>query len=180
MKIYTKTGDAGQTSLYGGRRVDKDALRIEAYGTIDELNAHVGVARSLPLPPDIGLLLERLQRELFVLGADLATPPNTKAQNVRRVDATDIRRLEADIDRLDATLPALTMFILPSGSPAGVQLHVARTVCRRAERLVVRLVREESLETVPLVYLNRLADLLFVLARFVNHSLAAPESSWQG
>ncbi len=179
MKIYTKTGDAGQTSLYGGKRVEKDALRIEAYGTVDELNAQMGVVRSLPLPPDIEPLLERIQHELFLLGADLATPPGAGGKDVRRVGEEEVRRLETDIDRLDAELPELKAFILPSGSLAGAQLHVARTVCRRAERCIVRLVREESLDKNVVVYVNRLADLLFVVARCVNHSLGAPETPWR-
>lgn len=179
MKIYTKTGDEGQTSLYGGARLPKDSLRIEAYGTVDELNAHLGVVRTLPLPPDVPPLLERIQSELFVLGADLATPPGVSADRVRRVGDAEIGRLEQDIDQFDAGLPALSSFILPSGAPAGAQLHVARTVCRRAERRVVRLVREESLDLSPVVYLNRLADLLFVLARHVNRALAAPETPWR-
>jgi cob(I)alamin adenosyltransferase len=179
MKIYTKTGDKGETSLYGGRRVVKDALRIEAYGTVDELNSHLGVVRTRSLPPEVGPLLERLQQELFVLGADLATPPGTTAKHVRRLDDADVLRLDEDIDRLDADLPALSAFILPSGAPAGAELHVARTVCRRAERLVTRLVREDSLDPAPLVYLNRLADLLFVVARYVNHRLGSTETTWR-
>jgi cob(I)alamin adenosyltransferase len=179
MKIYTKTGDRGETSLYGGRRVEKDDVRIEAYGTVDELNAQLGVVRSLPLPQGIETLLERLQNELFVLGADLATPPDKGAGTIRRIVDEDIARLEQDIDRLDAGLPELRSFILPSGSPAGAALHVARTVCRRAERCTVRLVREESLDRLPVVYLNRLADLLFVLARRVSHDLGVSETAWR-
>lgn len=180
MKIYTKTGDQGETSLYGGRRVGKDDIRIEAYGTVDELNAQIGVVRTLSLPPGAGELLERLQHELFVLGADLATPPEGTPSKVRRIAQEDVARLEQDIDRLDAGLPELRTFILPSGSPAGAALHVARTVCRRAERRTVRLVRESSLERLPVIYLNRLADLLFVLARHVNHALGSPETPWKG
>ena len=179
MKIYTKTGDMGETSLHGGRRVEKDAVRIEAYGTVDELNAHLGVVRTLVLPPDIDEVLERIQNELFVLGADLATPPGTTSSNVRRIDTAAVQRLEQDIDKLDATLPELRTFILPSGSPAGAALHVARTICRRAERRTVRLIREESLDRLPVVFLNRLADLLFVLARHVNHVLGSPETPWK-
>ena len=178
-KIYTKTGDQGETSLYGGRRVGKDDLRIEAYGTVDELNAQLGVVRTLPLPPGAGELLERIQHELFVLGADLATPPEKTSAKVRRIAEEDVVRLEQDIDRLDAGLPELRSFILPSGSPAGAALHVARTVCRRAERRTVRLVRETSLDRLPVIYLNRLADLLFVLARHVNHALGSPETPWK-
>lgn len=179
MKIYTKTGDQGETSLYGGRRVGKDDARIEAYGTVDELNAQLGVVRTLPLPPGTGELLERLQHELFVLGADLATPPEKTSAKVRRIAPEDVARLEVDIDRLDAGLSELRTFILPSGSPAGAALHVARTVCRRTERRTVRLVREGSLDRLPVVYLNRLADLLFVLARHVNHALGSPETPWK-
>lgn len=179
MKIYTKTGDQGETSLYGGRRVGKDDVRIEAYGTVDELNAQLGVVRSLPLPQGTDELLERLQNELFVLGADLATPADQRSGKVRRIVAEDVARLEQDIDRLEIGLPELRSFILPSGSPAGSALHVARTVCRRAERRTVRLVREASLDRLPVIYLNRLADLLFVLARRVNHDLGSPETPWK-
>lgn len=179
MKIYTKTGDEGETSLFGGQRVPKDALRIEAYGTVDELNAQLGVARSLPLPPGVNDLLERLQHQLFQLGADLATPPEKVLPKVRRIGQEEIGRLEEEIDRFDAGLPELRSFVLPSGAPAGAALHVARTVCRRAERCTVRLVREESLDRFPIVYLNRLADLLFVLARHVNIALGSPETPWK-
>ncbi len=179
MKIYTKTGDQGETSLYGGRRVAKDDVRIEAYGTVDELNAQLGVVRSMPLPPGTDALLERVQHELFVLGADLATPADTNAAKVKRIATEDVQRLERDIDRLDADLPELRSFILPSGAPAGASLHVARTICRRAERRTVRLLHEAPADRLPVIYLNRLADLLFVLARHVNHALGVPETPWK-
>jgi len=178
VKIYTKTGDGGQTSLFGGKRTDKDALRIEAYGTVDELNAQLGAIRSLELTSEVGALIERLQHELFALGADLATPPTEDSDHVKRMGDAEIAGLEREIDLIEAVLPRLNAFILPGGTPAGAQLHVARTVCRRAERLVVRLIREESLSKSPAIYLNRLSDLLFVLARHVNQTARSPEKPW--
>jgi cob(I)alamin adenosyltransferase len=179
MKIYTRKGDDGATSLYGGGRVRKDSTRIEAYGTVDELNAQLGVVRSQSPHPSLADLLEELQNDLFTLGADLATPQSSGAQNVQRIGGQDAERLERHIDSLDAHLKPLTAFILPGGSNVAAALHVARTVCRRAERLVVRLGNEEPVGGAAVVYLNRLSDLLFVMARYANHVDRAPETEWK-
>ncbi len=179
MKIYTKTGDAGKTSLLGGKRVFKDALRIEAYGTVDEANSLLGLARALRLPPTIDRMLGRVQNELFVLGAQLASPAS-RAGKGPLVTRDDVIRIEKEIDRLERTLPPLKHFILPGGHPAAAALHVARTVCRRAERLVVRLERKESSAPLAVIYLNRLSDFLFVAARFVNRQTKRKEIRWSG
>ena len=178
MKIYTKKGDGGTTSLFGGERVDKDSLRIEAYGTVDELNSQFGLVRAMKPAGEIDTLVRQLQEELFVLGADLATPHNEQSKNVPRIEQRHIDFLEGQIDRMDAQLMPLTTFILPGGSPIGAQLHVARTVCRRAERLTVRLRKEEVINAHTVVYLNRLSDLLFVLARYANKIDGASETPW--
>jgi cob(I)alamin adenosyltransferase len=180
MKIYTRTGDSGDTGLFGGPRVRKDHARIEAYGTIDELNAVLGMVRSQELTPELSTLLETFQNDLFTLGAELATPdPGQHA--MPRVTEDDVARLEKQIDHFEALLPPLKQFILPSGSSAGTTLHVARAVCRRAERRVVTLqeIDTEVVSTAILVYLNRLSDLLFVLARFANQQAGEPEVPWQ-
>lgn len=181
MKIYTKTGDGGLTGLLGSRRVPKDDLRIDAYGTIDELNAALGVARSLGLGAGSDTLLCRLQEELFLVGSALADPdPDGPFHGA--ITAEDAERLETEIDTLESELPPLTRFILPGGAPAAAQVHLARTICRRAERLVVKLARQSS-EHVPapmLIYLNRLGDLLFVLARAINHQAGVVEVLWGG
>ncbi|MFV1980261.1 MAG: cob(I)yrinic acid a,c-diamide adenosyltransferase [Rhodothermia bacterium] len=185
MKIYTKTGDSGTTGLFGGDRVSKHHIRIEAYGTVDELNAAVGLLRSgliiaaLPSPDrftEIDTALARIQNELFVLGADLATPSGAKP-SVPRVSSLMTTTLELEIDRFSERLPELTSFVLPGGSEAASRLHVARTVCRRAERLVVHASAKESLNPEIVRYLNRLSDHLFVLARLANHleDVKAPE-----
>jgi cob(I)alamin adenosyltransferase len=175
VKIYTKTGDDGTTSLFGGERVPKDALRIEAYGTVDELNSLLGLARAFGPPEQIDDIVRELQNELFTLGADLATPA---AKMVRRIDADASALLERRIDRFDAELPPLKNFILPGGVQAAAVLHLARTVCRRAERLVVRLSRTEQDLGAVLVYLNRLSDLLFVLARATNALSNVKDIPW--
>jgi cob(I)alamin adenosyltransferase len=178
MKIYTKTGDHGETSLFGGQRVPKDALRIDAYGTVDELNSILGVVRSLKPHHEIDAILQHLQEDLFALGADLATPAEKSSAKTPRIGPGHSENLEKIIDSLESHLQPLTKFILPGGSPVGAQLQAARTVCRRAERLVVRLSREEKIGSPPLVYLNRLSDLLFVLARYANHLDGLRESPW--
>jgi cob(I)alamin adenosyltransferase len=178
MKIYTKTGDTGDTSLFGGKRVPKSSLRIDAYGTVDELNAQIGVVRTLQPDAEWDDLLEKIQNQLFVLGADLAAPFNAAPASLKRIRQEDIHILEENIDRLDAQLEPLKSFILPGGSRVSAQLHVARTVCRRAERFVDALGRKEEIGTYPLVYLNRLADLLFVAARFVNKRTGMEETKW--
>jgi len=178
--IYTGGGDRGETGLFGGGRVSKDDLRVEAYGAVDELNACLGLARTAGLPKDLDALAARLQDELFVLGADLATPLDTTARGDRVVRLREgaARSLEPEIDRLDSRLPALKTFILPGGSPAGAALHVARTVCRRAERRVVTLARREKVSEGAIVYLNRLSDLLFVMARSANAHAGIVEAPW--
>jgi cob(I)alamin adenosyltransferase len=180
VKIYTKTGDDGETGLFGGPRVPKNSPRIEAYGTVDELNAVLGVARCAPLPPAIDATVARMQHELFHLGAELATPDPTKSSTAV-IGAPQIERLEAEIDAHEATLEPLKQFILPGGSPAAAQLHLARTVCRRAERDLLTLMAAEPAAISPalLVYLNRLSDLLFVLARAANATLFQADVPWQ-
>lgn len=179
MKIYTRTGDKGDTSLFGGQRVSKDALRIEAYGTVDELNSVLGMVRADNAQPEIDRLVARIQDVLFVLGADLATPRSADKKDLRRIAAADSEDLEREIDTLDDHLRPLRTFILPGGSPVAARLHFARTVCRRAERNVVRLSRTEDIGDDVTVYLNRLSDLLFVLARFANHIANVPETPWK-
>jgi cob(I)alamin adenosyltransferase len=178
MKIYTRKGDGGETSLFGGQRVSKGTLRIEAYGSVDELNSLLGVVRAMKPSGEIDALLRQLQEELFVLGADLATPADGQNRNVPRIEQRHIDLLERQIDRLEGHLTPLTTFILPGGSPLAAQLHVARTVCRRAERLTVRLSNEETINALTVVYLNRLSDLLFVLARYANKIDGVSETPW--
>jgi cob(I)alamin adenosyltransferase len=181
MKIYTKTGDAGLTGLFGGGRVPKDDIRVEAYGDVDELNAVIGVARSVEAMPRIDEVLVPIQRDLFAIGALLATPDRDKmAQHLQkaRVDEQRIEELERAIDDGDAELEPLTAFIIPGGTPKAAALHVARTVCRRAERHVVRLQHEVELPPLAVIYLNRLSDLLFTLARVANRRSGAGEVTW--
>jgi cob(I)alamin adenosyltransferase len=181
-RIYTRTGDAGETGLLGGRRVSKDDVRVEAYGTLDELNSVLGVARAFlsnekQKLEGVEALLEELQHDLFALGAEVASPAG--GQNVPRCAPEDVQRLERHIDRLDAALPPLREFILPGGAVTGSLIHLARTVSRRAERRLVALAKTETLNPELLRYLNRLSDLLFVLARSVNARLSATETAWQ-
>jgi cob(I)alamin adenosyltransferase len=176
MKIYTKTGDAGETGLFGGPRVRKDHERIEAFGTVDELNSHLGVMRTLPAAGGFDALLRRVQCELFDLGAQLATPEAAQ----ERITATHVAALEAEIDRREATLEPLACFILPTGTPLAAAIHVARTVCRRAERRVVTLAATPG-ATIPanaIEYLNRLGDLLFVIARAANRQEGVRDDPW--
>jgi cob(I)alamin adenosyltransferase len=176
MKIYTKTGDAGETGLFGGPRVRKDHARIEAFGTVDELNSHLGMARTHSVAAAFDPLLRRVQCELFDMGAQLATPDPTN----ERITANHVRTLESEIDRHEATLEPLTCFILPAGTPLAAAFHVARTVCRRAERRVVTLSAEPD-TTIPanaIEYLNRLGDLLFVLARVANRQAGVADDPW--
>ena len=178
MKIYTRTGDGGDTSLFGGARVPKAALRVEAYGTVDELNAHLGraVAECADLP--VAATLREIQSDLFATGSDLATPSDHR--NPTRLDPARIAALEETIDRLEADLDPLKTFILPGGDPAAATLHIARTVCRRAERRTVALAAEEEIGEAPVVYLNRLSDLLFVMARWVNARRGVDDVAWSG
>jgi cob(I)alamin adenosyltransferase len=178
MKIYTKTGDEGETGLFAGARVWKDDVRIEAYGTVDELNAAIGVARSERLPPQIDQTLERAQSELFSVGAELATPEPQKLGMVL-IGETEIGLLEKAIDLLEAGLPPLKQFILPAGSSGGALLHLARGVCRRAERRVVTLASSAAISPAIVRYLNRLGDYLFVAARYANQEAKAVETKWQ-
>jgi cob(I)alamin adenosyltransferase len=182
MRIYTKTGDRGDTGLFGGGRVPKDHPRVEAYGEIDELNAVLGVARSVEMMPRIDEVLAPIQRDLFSLGALLATPDRDKMREQlekARLDDTRIAELEHAIDEGERELEPLRAFILPGGTPKAAALHVARTVCRRAERRVVALARSDAdVPSVVIVYLNRLADLLFVLARVANRRAGAGEVTW--
>ena len=178
MKIYTRTGDSGETSLFSGDRARKDDPRVDAYGEIDELNAWLGLVRASQLGSALDLELVALQRDLFALGAQLADPADKLAPRVTKavIDDDHILRLEQLIDRLEAGLPPLRRFILAGGSPAGAALHVARTVCRRAERRMVAL--DPPIDPVLLRYVNRLSDLLFVLARAANHHGGVPETEW--
>lgn len=179
MKIYTKTGDKGDTSLFGGQRVPKDALRIEAYGTVDELNSMLGIVRSDNEDKEIDGILDRVQNELFDLGADLATPRSLDSKQIKRIEPRHSEHLEAMIDTLEAHLKPLKTFILPGGSPVAARLHFARTVCRRAERTIVRLSRNEDIGEGITIYLNRLSDLLFVMARYANHIAGVSETKWK-
>jgi cob(I)alamin adenosyltransferase len=181
MKIYTKTGDRGDTGLFGGGRVPKDDPRVVAYGDVDELNAVLGMARSIETMPRIDEVLVPIQRDLFAIGALLATPDRDKmAQHLEkaRIDDARIAELEHAIDDGEAELEPLRAFILPGGTPKAAALHVARTVCRRAERHVVRLQREVELPPLAIIYLNRLSDLLFTLARVANRRAGAGEVTW--
>ncbi len=178
MKIYTKTGDAGETGLYRGGRVRKDHWRIEAYGTVDELNAVLGMVRAESLPAEVDALLARVQNELFDVGAELATS-QSRPEDVPSIDARAVADLEAAIDRHELTLTPLKQFILPGGASAAAGLHLARTVCRRAERRVISLAAAESVRGDLIVYLNRLSDLLFVLARVVNAAADQADVPWE-
>lgn len=180
MKIYTRTGDTGQTSLLSGKRVPKDSLRIETYGTIDELNSHIGMLRDLLEGQDQQLLLD-IQVKLFDLGSTLAAgDAGTVAKfKVPQVDDADVAALETAMDAMDAELPAMRNFILPGGHPAISQGHICRTVCRRAERLAIRLAAEEDVPEIAVRYLNRLSDLLFMLARWTGQRLNVPETPWK-
>ncbi len=179
MKIYTRTGDDGTTSLFSGGRVAKHHLRVESYGTVDEMNSVLGAVRSLKPSARTDQLLERIQNQLFNLGADLATPLDAPTSYVVRMDDTVVTWLEAQIDELTAELPALKHFILPGGSPAAAMIHIARTVCRRAERLVAQLSEHEPIGDSVLPYLNRLSDFLFTLARWENQQAGISEQAWK-
>ena len=179
MKIYTKTGDLGETSLLGGARVPKDHLRVAAYGDVDETNAALGAVRALAAAR-LETLLFSVQKDLFAIGAQLADPTHKVASKRAKaaVTAAHVRRLEKAIDAREAKLPPLRSFVLPGGTPAAALLHQARTVCRRAERSVVTLAREADVDPKIIVYLNRLSDLLFVLARSENCRAGLAEDRW--
>jgi cob(I)alamin adenosyltransferase len=181
MKIYTKTGDKGDTGLFGGGRVPKDDPRVEAYGDVDELNAALGMARAIEPLPRIDEILVPMQRDLFSIGALLATPDLDKMHKhlaKANIDERRIRELEQAIDDADRDLEPLKAFIIPGGSRKGAMLHVARTVCRRAERRVVHLQRDVEIPELVVIYLNRLSDLLFTLARLANVLTGAGEVTW--
>ncbi len=179
-KIYTRTGDQGETGLFLGPRVGKDMPRIEVIGTLDELNAVLGASRSGGLPGEIDAVVARVQNELFVLGAEIAAP-NPGLLTIGRLQRQHVEALESEIDRFSEALPPLTDFILPGGTSSAAWLHLARTICRRAERRLVTLLREvpEEISLVLLAYLNRLADLLFVVARVVNRMADCPDVAWK-
>ncbi len=178
MKIYTRTGDRGETALFGGQRVPKDTPRVEAYGTVDELNSVLGIVLADNNDPEIEMVLRPVQSMLFTLGADLASP-RSAGTGPRRVDDADAVALEPVIDRVQGALSPLKNFVLPGGSPTAARLHLARTVCRRAERCCVRLAKKEEIGSAVIVYLNRLSDLLFVLARYANVRANVPEIQWK-
>jgi cob(I)alamin adenosyltransferase len=180
MKIYTRTGDDGTTGLLGASRVPKHDARVEAYGSVDELNAVLGVARSIDANRRVDAELARIQETLFQVGAELATTDAKLLATLARVSDDDVAAIEGIIDRLEADLPPLTRFVLPGGAPLAAQLHFARTVCRRAERRVTSLAEREAVEPRLVRWLNRLADLLFVMARWVNLREGRDETTWSG
>jgi len=184
VKIYTKTGDEGETSLFGGGRVSKDDARVRAYGEVDEANAAIGFAAALEPLTFESALLETIQRDLFTIGAALATPDPAKltkalARSGAAIGPSEVGALEAVIDRRDAALPPLKNFILPGGTPKSAAFHLARTVCRRAERAVVGLAHAQPVNPTIVHYLNRLSDLLFVLARTANRLAGIEDIAWQ-
>jgi cob(I)alamin adenosyltransferase len=179
MKVYTKTGDAGTTALLGGTRVAKNHLRLEAYGSLDELNSWIGLLRDLDKNEERRNFLYTIQDRLFTIGSHLATAPGKNIRHLPQYSEEDTANLEEAIDQLEKKLPALKNFILPGGHPTVSQAHIARCVCRRAERLVVHLHEHEPLDSVILSYLNRLSDYLFVYARAIGQELGAEEVSWQ-
>jgi cob(I)alamin adenosyltransferase len=186
-RVYTRSGDKGETGLAGGQRVPKDSLRIEAYGTLDELNATIGVARvtaeeSIAVHAELAELnaiLKRVQHELFNAGSILATLPQDVHPRQARVTDAEIAQLEREIDKMNAGLPALRSFVLPGGCRLNAELHVCRTVCRRAERICVTLARQEPVDGEIVRYLNRLGDALFVWSRWASHTLGVPEILWE-
>lgn len=185
MKVYTKTGDKGTTSLFGGARVPKHHLRIESYGTIDELNSYIGLIRDQDINPFYKTILMEIQDRLFTVGAIMATPPEKEVLkngqqrlNINRISEKDVNLLEVQIDAMDAELPPMTHFVLPGGHSTVSYCHITRCVCRRAERLATHLNEEEPIDEAVLTYLNRLSDYLFVLARKLSHDLKTEEIKW--
>ena len=186
-RVYTRGGDKGETSLVGGERLPKDAPRIEAYGTVDELNAYIGIARQTaedllrahPALSELDTILKRVQHELFNVGSILATLPKDVHPRQPRVTQAEITQLEKEIDRMNEGLPELRSFVLPGGCRLNAELHVCRTVCRRAERHCVSLARGEELDPDIVRYLNRLSDALFVWSRWASHTLGVPEILWE-
>jgi cob(I)alamin adenosyltransferase len=179
MKIYTKTGDGGTTGLFNGERVRKDSLRVETYGTVDELNSILGIVVSVECPESLGIDIEKISRLLFTLGSDLATPLGSKQKfEVSRIAEQDVEFLEGLIDDYTKEMPPLKNFILPGGTLAAAHLHHSRTVCRRAERLAVNLSSTAEIGAVVVRFLNRLSDYLFVAARYANHLSGMPDRKW--
>ena len=183
-RVYTRRGDDGSTSLAGGQRLAKDATRIEAYGTVDELNSFIGVARESALGAgaavaELGSILLRVQHELFNLGSELATLPEDLHPKQARITGLEAEQLEREMDRMNEELEPLRSFVLPGGSRLNAELHVCRTVCRRAERVLVTLASEGARLETPVKYLNRLSDALFVWSRWASHRLGAPETLWE-
>lgn len=181
MKIYTKTGDKGETGLFGGKRVQKSSVRINAYGTVDELNAAIGVSLCYVENDGVKSVLRKLQNQLFVVGADLATPLEVESTNISipRVSEDDISGSEKAIDFFDKQLEELRYFILPGGSKSAAQLHIARTICRRAEREIVLLSQQEEINQNIVIFINRISDLLFVLSRIENKRAEIPDQKWE-
>ena len=185
MKVYTKTGDSGTTSLFGGTRVSKDHIRIESYGTVDELNSYIGLVRDQQINAHFKEILVKIQDRLFTIGAILATPPEKETLksgqprlNIPKIIENDIQLLEEEIDKMEDSLPQMTHFILPGGHTTVSYCHIARCVCRRAERLSVHLNQNEPIDAIVIKYLNRLSDYLFVLARKLSADLGAQEVKW--
>lgn len=179
MKIYTKTGDDGSTGLFGGERVSKSSLRVECYGTLDELNSALGIANSEIKNDQLNKLLIEIQNKLFTVGGQLATPIDKSEKNLVRLVSEDISFLENNIDLFEEKIEPLKQFILPGGTKGASLLHFARSVCRRAERLVTSLSQKEEISNLILIYLNRLSDLLFVIARYENSVNEVPDIPWQ-
>ena len=179
MKIYTKTGDKGLTSLIGGTRVPKSSLRIECYGTVDELNSYIGLVRDQPVNEARRTLLKEIQDRLFTVGASLASDPEKSKMKIPDLHAEDVTLLEQEMDRMNAELPELRVFVLPGGHQSVSFAHLARCVCRRAERLVIHLAEDEFVADLVVMYLNRLSDYLFVLSRQMAHELGAEEVKWE-
>jgi cob(I)alamin adenosyltransferase len=179
MKIYTKGGDKGSTSLWGGKRVSKASLRIDTYGTIDELNVHIGLVRDVLNDDESKSLLEEIQNQLFTFGSHLAADPDKKDLNLPEIDIDQIATIEKAIDHMEETLPPLKAFVLPGGHEHVSFCHLARVVCRRAERLVIVLDTESTVNSAIIVYLNRLSDYLFVLSRKIAQDVGAKEHTWK-
>ncbi|HEY5691451.1 MAG TPA: cob(I)yrinic acid a,c-diamide adenosyltransferase [Cyclobacteriaceae bacterium] len=179
MKIYTKTGDKGETGLFGGKRVSKGDLRIDTYGTVDELNAHVGLLRDQEVNAKRKNVLVEIQDRLFTIGSILATEPGNDKVKIPLLSKSDVSNLEKEIDLMEATLAPMNSFVLPGGHPSVSFGHVARTVCRRAERVVIRLSEVEQIDQLVIQYLNRLSDYFFVLCRKMADELKVEETPWQ-
>ena len=179
MKLYTRTGDDGSTGLFGGERLGKEDMRVEAYGTVDELNSALGLAAATCTFDEISSVINMLQHRLFDLGADLSTPNAAEVQRSVRIEAQHVAELEKLIDQTSAKLPPLTSFVLPGGTELSARVHQARTICRRAERRIVALARRAPVSDHVIPFINRLGDLLFTLARRANHLAAADDVPWR-